>query len=233
MLADHYKNNPLVIGADLHNEPRSPACWGCGNPTVDWQAAAERAGNAILAVNPNWLIFVEGVDCYGPGGSTQGNGADCYWWGGNLEGAAKHPVQLSVSNQLVYSAHDYGPELWNQSWFQAPNFPMNLPSFWQKQWGYLEQDRQTPVLLGEFGAQKVDVGTPEGLWLRALIAFIKANGISYTYWCWNPDSGDTGGILNNDWKTVNQAKLDVLSAYQDPIGSNISTPAQNVLEAYR
>src|SRR5260370_728575 len=65
MLANHYKDNPLVIGADLHNEPGAPACWGCGQPTLDWRMAAQRAGNAILAVNPNWLIFVEGVDCYG------------------------------------------------------------------------------------------------------------------------------------------------------------------------
>src|SRR5438105_14865238 len=27
MLANHYKGHSLVIGADLHNEPRAPACW--------------------------------------------------------------------------------------------------------------------------------------------------------------------------------------------------------------
>ena len=43
----------MVIGADLHNEPHSPACWGCGDPNTDWRLAAERAGNAILSVNSN------------------------------------------------------------------------------------------------------------------------------------------------------------------------------------
>ena len=62
MLATRYAGNPTVIGADLHNEPHGPACWGGGNPAIDWRLAAERAGNAILAVNPNWLIFVEGVE---------------------------------------------------------------------------------------------------------------------------------------------------------------------------
>jgi endoglucanase len=224
MLAKNFRDDPLVIGADLHNEPHGQATWGDGNPATDWRLAAERAGDAILAVNPHWLIIVEGIENY------QGN---FYWWGGNLEGAGKYPVQLSVPNQLVYSAHDYGPELWNQSWFQAPNFPLNLPSFWQKQWAYLQQDRQTPVLIGEFGAQQVTGA--EGLWMRALVTFLKVNNISYTYWCWNPDSGDTGGILEPDWKTINTAKLDILSAYQWPIPSNFHyqpAQAQDILQAY-
>ncbi len=56
----------------------------------------------------------------------------------------------------------------------------------------------------------------EGVWQRSLVSFLKTNNISYAYWAWNPDSGDTGGILQNDWKTVNQSKLDVLNAYQWP-----------------
>ncbi|MGH2509633.1 MAG: glycoside hydrolase family 5 protein, partial [Ktedonobacteraceae bacterium] len=126
MLAQHYKNNALVLGADLHNEPHAPACWGCGQPAIDWQAAAQRAGDAILAVNPNWLIFVEGIDVY--------NG-DYYWWGGNLEGVQAHPVQLSVAHRLVYSVHDYPASVFNQPWFSAANYPANLPAIWDKYWG--------------------------------------------------------------------------------------------------
>ena len=74
MLAARYAGNPTVIGADLHNEPHGAACWGCGDVALDWRLAAERAGNAILAVNPNWLIVVEGVESHG-GQNT--------WWGGN------------------------------------------------------------------------------------------------------------------------------------------------------
>jgi endoglucanase len=42
---------------------------------TDWRLAAERAGNAVPAANPDWLITVEGIDCYS---------GDCYWRGGNL-----------------------------------------------------------------------------------------------------------------------------------------------------
>ena len=59
MLAERYAEDPTVIGADLHNEPHDSACWGCGDASVDWQAAATRAGNAILEVNPHLLIIVE------------------------------------------------------------------------------------------------------------------------------------------------------------------------------
>jgi endoglucanase len=86
MLARHYRGNYTVIGADLANEPHGPATWGDGNLGTDWRLAAERAGNAILAANPDWLIIVQGIERYGN---------DWYWWGGNLLGARQHPVRLS------------------------------------------------------------------------------------------------------------------------------------------
>ena len=33
--------------------------------------------------------------------------------------------------------------------------------------------------------------------------------ISWTYWALNPNSGDTSGILNDDWTTVNTVKVAV------------------------
>lgn len=207
MLAAHYKDNPLVIGADLHNEPHGEATWGDGNEKTDWRLAAERAGNAILAVNPNWLIVVEGIS---------GSGEDSYWWGGNLSHAKEHPVRLSHPDKLVYSAHDYGPGVWRQGWFDAPNFPDNLPELWHKRWAYLATEGTAPVLLGEFGGRSVDPTDDEGIWQRALFRYLAEHGISYTYWSWNPNSGDTGGVLEDDWTTINQAKLDLIKQYQKP-----------------
>ena len=67
----------------------------------------------------------------------------------------------------------------------------------------------------------------EGVWQRTLVSFLKANGISYSYWAWNPDSGDTGGILQDNWTTVNQYKLDVLSAYQWPLLGQLQSSAND------
>ncbi|MBV9580151.1 MAG: glycoside hydrolase family 5 protein [Chloroflexi bacterium] len=205
MLAQRYAGNPTVIGADLHNEPHGAATWGDGNPATDWRLAAERAGNAILAVNPDWLILVEGIEHYGD---------DWYWWGGNLEGAHEAPVELSAPDKLVYSPHDYGPGVYQQRWFDAPSFPVNLPGIWLAHWAYLVQGDIAPVLVGEFGGRSTG-SDPEGVWQRSLVDFLRTNDVSYTYWAWNPDSGDTGGILDDDWSTLDQSKLAMLA--QSPV----------------
>jgi endoglucanase len=201
MLAQRYAGNPTVVGADLHNEPHGPATWGDGNPATDWRMAAEKAGNAILAVNPDWLILVEGIEHYGN---------DWYWWGGNLEGARDNPVRLSAPDKLVYSTHDYGPGVYQQKWFNAPAFPGNLPGIWLAHWAYLQQSDVAPVLVGEFGGRSVG-SDAEGVWQRSLVDYMTRNNLSYTYWAWNPDSGDTGGILDDDWSTLNVSKLAMLS----------------------
>ncbi len=214
MLAARYANNSTIIGADLHNEPHGPATWGDGNPATDWRLAAQKAGNAILAANPNWLIIVEGIES-----GTSGN----YWWGGNLSNAGAFPVQLDVANRLVYSTHDYPASVFEQKWFSDPNYPNNLPAIWDKNWGYLFKNGIAPVLVGEFGT-KLETASDQ-IWLNALVKYMQGGitggtlpagqqGPSWTYWSWNPNSGDTGGILADDWKTVNQSKLSLIQPMQ-------------------
>jgi len=208
MLAGHYKDNPMVIGADLHNEPYSPACWGCGDSKIDWRLAAQRGGNAILQVNPNWLIFVEGVGCY------QG---DCYSWGGNLEGVRSAPVELSVLNRVVYSAHEYSASAIPNSWFNTPNYPHNLPQIWDTHWGYIQKEGIAPVWVSEFGTKLLT--DLDRQWLTTLVHYLGTGSgeMSWAYWAWNPDSRDTGGILENDWKTVDQAKQQYLNPILFPL----------------
>ena len=200
MLARHYAGNPTVVGADLDNEPHDPACWGCGDTAVDWRLAAERGGNAILKVNPDWLIFVEGVQSYH---------GDTYWWGGNLAGAQRFPVRLDVAHRLVYSAHDYPASVFGQTWFNAADYPANLPGIWNRHWGYLATTGVAPVWLGEFGS-RLDT-TSDRRWLQTLVNYLRTAGrgsatVSWTYWSWNPDSGDTGGLLEDNWSTVISSK---------------------------
>src|SRR6185436_14345119 len=178
MLAQHYAGNTAVVGADLHNEPHhiqgnpaASACWGCGTTANDWRLAAQRAGNAILGANPNWLIVVEGVDCYGPGGVTEpSQGATCTWWGGMLAGAAAFPVTLNVANRVVYSPHDYDNGVFNQTWFSDPNFPNNMPALWDQWWGYLHKNNIAPIMMGEFGSLLND--PKDGQWLSALMSYV-------------------------------------------------------------
>jgi aryl-phospho-beta-D-glucosidase BglC (GH1 family) len=211
MLATRYAAKPQVIGADLHNEPYN-GTWGGGGPN-DWAAAAEQAGNAIGHANPNWLVFVEGVGTY------QGQS---YWWGGNLMGVKDRPIQLDVANKLVYSAHDYPNSVYPQPWFQGADFPGNLPAKFDQMWGYIYKQGIAPVYIGEFGTKLTD--PKDAPWFDAITSYLGGDldnngtnhipagnkGVSWTYWSWTPNSGDTGGILKDDWTSVNQNKLDYL-----------------------
>jgi len=210
-LAKRYKGNPTVIGADLHNEPHGTACWGCGEEKRDWRLAAERCGNAIHEVNPDWLIIVEGNDHYGEEGWQKG---ESYWWGGMLKGAKEFPVRLNVPNKLVYSAHDYDKNVHMQDWFKVPEFPDNMPEIWDDKWGYLVKEDIAPVLIGEFGSLLRDATDKK--WLKNLIDYMKENEVHWTFWCLNPNSGDTEGILGYDWKTVNTEKDGILTPGKKP-----------------
>ncbi|MEB3151127.1 MAG: glycoside hydrolase family 5 protein, partial [Sphaerospermopsis sp.] len=204
-LAIRYKNQGNVIGADLKNEPHGKASWGTGDQATDWRLAAERCGNAILSVNPNWLIVVEGVERNVPGQKLPG-----HWWGGNLEGVKNYPVRLNVSKKLVYSPHEYGQGVYNQSWFNEASFPNNLYDRWEKGFYYIVRQGIAPVLIGEFGGYKVDTSSKEGIWQRQLVDFIKNNQLSFTYWTLNPNGYDTGGILKDDWRSVDTPKQQLL-----------------------
>lgn len=79
LLAQRYKNQSNVVAADLKSEPHGSASWGTGDLRFDWRLAAERCGNAILAINPNWLIVVEGVEKMFLTNSYQGIGGGEIW----------------------------------------------------------------------------------------------------------------------------------------------------------
>ena len=225
-LATRYQGNPTVIGMDLRNEPHNAysggGCWDCGGAT-DWHLAAARGGNAVLAINPSLLIFVEGTDAYNN---------DYYWWGGNLEGVANSPVTLAVPNHLVYSAHDYGPNEYGQSWFNGSTTPASLDAVWTTHWAYISQQGIAPVWLGEFGTENQDSdvqGTAngsQGQWFSSLVSFLKSSpAVNWTYWALNGE--DNYGLLDSNYDStpVDALKQSTLASIQFPLNVTSSTPA--------
>ncbi|MUK01939.1 cellulase family glycosylhydrolase [Vibrio cholerae] len=204
-LAERYRNEPTVIGADLHNEPHGAARWGGNDPARDWHAAATRAGNAIQTVNPRLLVIVEGVEAQNDGTST--------WWGGGLKDVRTKPVRLTVPNQVVYSPHDYPASVFAQKWFAAPTYPANLAGVWDANWGYIAKEGIAPVLVGEFGTRLET--TSDKQWMTEIVKYLRVNGTSFSYWSFNPNSSDTGGLVGTDWRTPQTAKLDALRPILD------------------
>lgn len=206
LLAERYRGDTTVIGADLTNEP--PGTWGDDVLATDWRLAAERAGNAILAVNPELLIIVEGVTLHDDF-SLRG-----YWAGGNLAGARAAPVRLDLPEQLVYSPHDYPATVAPQPWFEDPEFPLNLEAIWDEAWGYLSDEDIAPIWIGEFGSKLQTA--QDRVWLEHLMSYIADRELSFAVWSLNPNSDDTDGLLLEDWRTVRAALHDSVAPHLAP-----------------
>lgn len=188
------KNYPHVLGIDIFNEPYNLS-W------KQWRDLSTEAGRRILAVNPNLLIFVEGV-----ANQNTDNGGFNAFWGENLVEAGANPPGIPPS-KLVLSPHAYGPSVAWQDYFGAGNFPANMPTIWDRHFGYLIAKGYT-IVPTEFGGRYVD---KDKQWGDAFVSYLRGKGIAgFYYWCLNPNSGDTGGILNDDWYTVNQDKMTLL-----------------------
>jgi aryl-phospho-beta-D-glucosidase BglC (GH1 family) len=182
---------------------------------MDWRMAAERAGNTILAVNPDLLIIVQGVAVYN--GQTTS-------WGGNLMGAKDQPVRLEVSDRLVYSIHEYPASVAPQPWFNEPSYPGNLPGVWDRHWGYLVDENIAPVLVGEFGSRYETVADQQ--WLQTFQGYIRQNSLNWIFWSLNPNSGDTGGLLLDDWTSLHAEKQAILAQIQYPFVELIQSSDQ-------
>ncbi|MCJ8312481.1 MAG: PKD domain-containing protein [Pseudomonadales bacterium] len=218
-LAYRYKDNDAVVAMDLNNEPHFDAYWADPaqngkslNETHNWNDVATILANEILDVNPNVLIIVEGVErTY-----EDAPALEAYWWGGNLQGVRDNPIVLDFGNRqskLVYSPHVYGPEVYVQPWFKDANFPNNLKYIWEDRFGFVNTEDLGHMLIGEFGIKNYVPGSVSNAWFEEFLTYIgdRKDGYSWTFWAWNPNSGDTGGILENDWSAVNTWKIDYLN----------------------
>lgn len=217
-MAQRYAAVPGVIGMDIKNEPHGAATWGTGNNATDWNRAAERAAAAVLQAAPQWLIAVEGI-----GENPSCSGSNAHFWGGNLEPMACTPLNIPA-NRLLLAPHTYGPDVYAQPYFNAANFPSNMPAIWDQHFGQFAQAGHA-VVLGEFGGKYGRGDARDVLWQNALVDYLAARGMrSGFYWSWNPNSGDTGGILDDDWTAVRTDKVQLLRRLWDDGTTTTPTP---------
>jgi endoglucanase len=161
-----------IIGIDIFNEPHDYT-W------QQWKTLSEAAYQAINEVNPNTLVFVQGI---GTTAGTQdgtpntttpvphGVEATNPNWGENLFEAGTNPLNIP-KERLVFSPHTYGPSVFVQRMFMDPaqpqcaglegdaagdadcNIVINptlLRQGWEEHFGYL-RDQGYAVVVGEFG----------------------------------------------------------------------------------
>lgn len=250
-LASHYNGNDTVIAIDLKNEPHGGTVWDGSNSQNNWRRAATRAGNAVLDINPNLLIVIEGIETC--------NGQTAFW-GGNLQGVRNYPINFGSADrndQIVYSPHDYGPLVYQQPWFHNGSFSYNTlyNEYWHNMFLYIREENIAPLLIGEWGGF-MD-GGPNEHWMNCEAQMINRYGLSHTFWCFNANSGDTGGLVGYDFTTWDEAKYALVRPtlwqtssgrfigldHQVPLGANgvtvtgssaavtVTTPMSNVTVA--
>ena len=218
-LADRYKNNDTIIAYDLKNEPHgkpfegdNAAIWNGSAAKNNWKHTAETAAAKILAKNPNVLIMVEGTEIYpkdiNKNGDFKSTDDDDYffnWWGGNLRGVRDYPVDLGKhQNKLVYSPHDYGPTVYQQPWFKGTyTFDSLMKDCWRDNWFYIHETGTAPLLIGEWGGFMRE---PNLTWMTYIRKLISDNHLNHTFWCFNANSGDTGGLVLDDFTTWDEEK---------------------------
>lgn len=235
-LAEKYKNDDTIIAYDLKNEPHGKrgyngttcptdiAKWDDSEDLNNWAFAATECGNSILDVNPNALILIEGVEQYPKTekGYTYDT-ADIWqasadvspwygaWWGGNLRGVKDYPIDFgskSRNSQIVYSPHDYGPSVYNQTWFDKDFTTQTLlDDYWYDTWAYINDQDIAPLLIGEWGGH-MDGGKNQK-WMELLRDYMIDNHINHTFWCLNPNSGDTGGLLDSSFTVWDDEKYNL------------------------
>jgi endoglucanase len=66
--------------------------------------------------------------------------------------------------------------------------------------------------MGEFGSRLESESDRQ--WFDAITTYLGNGGFHWLFWSWNPNSQDTGGLLLDDWVTVDERKLSKLKAIQ-------------------
>ena len=190
-----YKAQPWVVGADLRNELRSGAAWGGTDPKLDWHAAAERGGNAVLDANPNLLVMVEG-----PQYST------------DFTAFATLPLTLKVPNRLVYSPHAYASALHGFASYEE------MKQAYDTRAGFLLHNKpEVPLWVGEFGTCQTLDCAANSQWFVWFVQYLRENNLSWGYWPLNGtqssgysrtyDALETYGLLTADYQHLAAPKL--------------------------
>jgi endoglucanase len=256
-----YRTDDTLVAMDIKNEPHGAqnetvrAKWDNSTDADNWKNVAQTAARRILAINPKVLVLVEGIQVYPKAGSTWSSpntnpdlssNFHNTWWGGNLRGAAAYPIDLGTNqDQLVYSPHDYGPLVYDQPWFQKPFDKASLTAdVWTPNWLYLHDTGTAPLLIGEWGG-RLGQDERQDRWMTALRDLIVDKHLHQTFWVLNPNSGDTGGLLLDDWKTWDEQKYALLKPalwqyagkfvsldHQVPLGGAGSTTGMSLAARY-
>jgi hypothetical protein len=224
---------------DLLNEPDQYGLqWGAQNGKPGLGDLYIKAMDAIEAVAPKTLYFIEGT---GQGG-LQANWGDGFATDnvdiGSMGLSNPRPffamlLSKPYAKRVVLAPHVYGPAVTTND---KGSSGAELVSRLTKSFGHLTKDgfctgktcHTFPVAIGEFGSKLTDAR--DVATLSGLSDYLQAKGAgddgqhyaisNWFWWSWNADSGDTGGLVTDDWVSLQWGKLDLLAklGLRSPLG---------------
>ncbi|BDA41280.1 probable major extracellular endoglucanase at C-terminar half [Coccomyxa sp. Obi] len=209
---------------DIMNEPDVLGLRWKGT-TPDMTSLYFAAMDALYPISPTTLFFVEGggqlpyAMCWGDGFVTDPAIIAEY----GLSDPSDFFTTLLTKpylNNVVISPHYYPPSISTAKTGVSGN------ALWermQNSFGYLTsgqgyQGHVFPVVIGETGSMYISQA--DVLFLSDMAKYMKNDPAVAAYphatlehliwWAWNPNSGDTGGLVQDDWLTVIWNKVDYM-----------------------
>jgi len=224
-LASDIGRDPLLrnrVMLDILNEPDSRGIkWSTGHPGGGGMAKLyERAMDAIHAASPSSLMLIEGTGQLGTVAMNWGDGFatnKAIVSAGGVEDARPFFAKLVTkpyASRVVISPHLYPPSISTHHELDVVT-GAGLRKRLDNSFGYLSTTgfcpgggapcRKFPVVIGETGSKFTDP-----LDVRMMADFageLRRLKAGVVYWCWNANSGDTGGIVRDDWVAVAWEKV--------------------------
>ena len=176
-MAKRYGKNSTVAFFELFNEPVNNNEFGACT-WAEWKALQEDMIAVIRAEGALTVPLAAGFN-----------------WGYDLIEAGANPI---AATGIGYVSHPY-PQKREKPWADK----------WTKDWGFMAE--KYPLILTEIGfSGKEEKGAhipviSDESYGDAITAYCKANGVSYTVWCFDPNWGP---MLISDWNfnTTRQGK---------------------------
>jgi hypothetical protein len=184
-VASHYKDEPVIAGYDLLNEPTPPQPDG----PMTWFALAQEMRDAMYRVDPNHLIFVE----YDPSGKYR---------------------RILDGNNIVYSTHIYTPFAVTHAEAPGEiTYPGSIPNnsslvWWDKDalagrgdpranlrttyaidWA---EENNVPMYIGEFGTRAWIEG--HLVYLEDIFDLLASWDLHYAHFAWRGTSYEAFGL---------------------------------------
>ncbi|CAL5222764.1 g5176 [Coccomyxa viridis] len=220
-----YQNSVM---ADILNEPDSRG--------LSWTSMYTyylNAMDAIYKVSPTTLFFVEGCGqlgfsmCWGDGFVTD-PGVIAQYGLTDPKPFFNTVLTRPYANQVVISPHYYPPSISGQTmnYTGVGLFYKMQTSFGSLTTGYGASKHVFPLAFGETGsfytsATDIAMLSDMAKYMRNdysslpagynAASFPHANMPSLFWWDWNANSGDTGGLVQNDWLTIIWSKISWLT----------------------